>query len=263
MIKILDFLKKYKRIFGIGILSVLVLLLNYYWFHSNTEVLKKQLAVTEHNLQVANDTLRVVKDRQGKEEYNKFAYLTNSVENLTKLNKELADEVKKVRGDVAFLSETKVQIVEKKVPFLVRGELLDSNVTSYFNYDTTYSPGNYRKLSGFTKFNLATKESSGEKTTDLIGMKLIGGIKNLDKGKPEIFVKSDYPGFEITSLEGAFIDPNLFKPKKKTPLITPSIFIGYAPIYYNNTDGLKFKRNNFAIGAGLGFNVLKLIGIKE
>lgn len=263
MIKILDFLKKNKRVLGISLLFVLIMSLNYYWFHSNNQVLKKQLAVTEHNLQAANDTIRIVKDRQGRAEYDKFAYLTNSVENLSKMNKTLYDEVKQIKGNVQAITKTEVQIVEKKVPFLVRGELIDSNVTAYFNYDTTYSLGNYRKLSGFTKFNLVSKSVTGEKTTDLIGMKLIGGIKNLDKGKPEIFVKSDYPGFEITSLEGAFIDPNLFKPKKKTPLITPSVFIGYAPVFYNNDDGLKFKGNNFAIGAGLGFNILKLVGIKE
>lgn len=263
MIKILDFLKRYKRILGIGILSILVLLLNYYWFHSNTEVLKKQLATTEHNLQVAYDTIRITKDRVGKEEYNKLAYLTNSVENLSKLNKDLANQVKDIKGDVSSISETKIQIIEKKVPFLVRGELLDSQAISYFNYDTTYSPGNFRKLSGFTRFNLSTKESSGEKTEDKIGIKLIGGIKNLKEGKPEIFVKSDYPGFQITSLEGAVLDPDLFKPKKKTPLITPSLTIGYTPIIYNNQQGLKLITNNFGLTVGVGFNILKLLKIKE
>ncbi len=263
MSKVLDFFKKYKRILGIGVLSILILLLNYYWFHSNTEVLKRQLAVSEHNLQVANDSMRVTRDKSNKVEYDKLAYLTNTVDNLSKLNKDLADEVKKVRGDVAAISKTEVQIVEKKVPFIVKSELVDSQVVSNFNYDTTYSPGNFRKLSGYTRFDLITKKSTGEKTTDLMGIKLIGGIKNLNEGKPEIFVKSDYPGFEVTSIEGAVLDPNLFKPKNKTPLITPVIFVGYSPLLVNNQDGLKLKTDNFSIGVGLGFNIFKLLKIKE
>ena len=151
--KALDFYRKYKRGFGIACLSTLVILLNYFWFHSNTEVLTKQLAVAEHNLQVANDTIRMSKDKAGKAQYEKLAYLTNTVDNLTKLNKELSNDVRQIKGTVSTIIDTKIQIVEKRVPFLVRAELLDSQVISHFNYDTIYSPGNFRKLSGYTKYN--------------------------------------------------------------------------------------------------------------
>lgn len=223
---------------------------------------KKKAEVAEHNLQVANDTIRIIKDKVGKDEANKLAFLTNSIDNLAKMNQDLADEVKKIKGNVQTIIKGEVQIKEVPVPFVVRGELIDSTVIARFKYDTTYSPGNFRKLSGHTKYDLRTGVTSGQKETDELGVKFITGIKNLDKGKPEIFLKSDYPGFNVTDLQGAELDPKLFKPSRRIPLITPNVIIAWTPISFGGNKAT-VDGNEFSVGVGLGFNLFRLLGVKN
>lgn len=250
---------------GLGLLLVISALILYnVVLYKNNLVKDKKIAVAEHNLKAANDTIRIVKDRVNKDEYNKLAYLTNSVNTLAKMNEELAKEIKNIKGNVQTIIQGEVKIKEVPVPFIVKAELVDSTVIARFKYDTTYSPGNFRKLSGYTTFNLKDHTVSGQKELDEIGVKLTTGIKNLDKGKPEIFLKSDYPGFSVTSLEGAVLDPKLFKPKNKTPLITPVFYVGWSPVNYNlQNKNLTFSANNLNIGFGVGFNLLKITGIKK
>lgn len=250
---------------GVAIIlgAALLILWNVHLINQNW-INQKKAEIAEYNEKVAKDSLKVEKDRQGRVEYNRLAYLTDKVDNLTKLSSELANEVKNVKGKVSTIIQGEVKIVEKPVPFLVRGEFIDSTVTAYFNYDSIYSPGNYRKLSGYTKYDLRSGLTSGLKQTDEFGLKVTTGIKNLDKGKPEIFFKSDYPGFQVTSLEGAVLDPKLFEPKKKTPLITPSLTIGWTPAIWNNKDQkVQVNPGNFGVTAGVGFNIFRILGIKK
>ncbi len=258
-----EFLNKNKRAIIMIFLVAGLILYNVNLYRQAAEN-KKKAEIAEYNLTVANDTIRIIKDRAGKIEYSKLAYLTNNVESLKKMNQELANEIKNIKGKVSTIIQSQIKIVEKPVPFLVRGELIDSNIVAHFNYDTVYSLGNYKKLSGFTKYNLKDGTAIGIKEKDEIGIKFVTGIKNLDKNKPEIFLKSDYPGFQVTSLEGSQLDPKIFQPKVKTPLITPVIAIGYSPIVYNGLDQrIYFSPNSFSITAGLGLNIFKILGVKK
>jgi hypothetical protein len=258
-----ELLLKYK-LYVIGFVICAVL-----WFGINALVAKnaqlnKKLEVATYNAKVAQDSLKIVKDKVGKDETDKLAYLTNTVDNLVKLNQELAQEVKNIKGTVNTVIKSDIKVVEKPVPFLVQGQLIDSNVVARFKYDSIYSLGNFRKLSGYTSFNLKTGKVSGQKEQDEFGIRFTTGIKNLDKGTPEIFIKSDYPGFQVTSLEGAVLDPKLFKPKTKTPLITPSITIGWTPIIWSSKDQIvRTSFTDFGVTAGLGFNILKLTKLKK
>lgn len=226
--------------------------------------LKKKLAVAEHNVKVANDSIRLVKDKLGRDEYDKLAYLTNSVKNLEKLNSELAEEVRAIKGNVNTIIKSDIKIVEKPVPFEVRAELVDSTLTAFFNYDSTYSPGNYKKLSGYTQYNLKDGTVVAKKITDEVGISFTTGIKGMEEGKPEIFLKSNYPGFSVTNLDGAVLDPKLFKPKNKTPLMTPTLAVGWTPLTYDNKEQIvRVSPRNIGVTAGVGFNVFKLLGIKK
>ena len=229
--------------------------------NSNNE-LKKRIEVAEQNLKVQNDSIRITYDKIGKEQTNKLAYLTDNLIDLKKLNVDLAKAVSDIKsGKVSTIIQGQVQIVEKPVPFIVHGELLDSNVLAHFNYDTIYSLGNFRKLSGFTKYNLKNGITTGQKEQDEFGIKFTTGIVNLDKGKPEIFLKSDYPGFKVTQLDGAVLDPNLFK-VNKTSLITPSLTLGWTPVIITQGTG-HIVTNQFGATLGVGFNIFKILGIKK
>jgi hypothetical protein len=234
----------------VTVLAIIFAFVNLIQFNQNA-ITKKKLAVAEHNLQAANDTLRVTIDKAGKEETNKLAFLMDEISDLKKMNVDLYNEVKNIKGKVSTVIQGDVTVVEKPVPFVVKAELADSTVRADFAFDTTYSPGNFRKIAGYTKYNLKNGESSGVKTTDEIGIKFTTGIKNLDKGKPEIFLKSDYPGFSVTALEGAVIDPNLFK-KPRQKKLSVGLHVGYSPLYYN----LDTKKTGFAnqLTAGVGLN---------
>lgn len=259
----LELIKKYK--FAIG--AVVLLLIG--WAIINVQLqqnakLKKELKVAEYNLKVANDSVRITKDKLGREEANKLAYLTNSVKTLMELNAELAEEVRTIKGNVNTIIKSDVKLVDKPVPFVVKAELVDSTVTAMFEYDSTYSPGNYRKIQGYTQYNLRDGTVIARKQVDEMGISFTTGIKNLDKGTPEIFLKSDYPGFSITKLDGAVLDPKLFKAKQKTPLITPTLSVGWTPLTWDNrTQKVGMNPQQVGVTLGLGFNVFKLMGLKK
>ena len=229
--------------------------------------LSRKLANTEYNLTVVRDSIRIIKDKTGNTESDKLAYLADNVKNLALLNKDLSDKIKSIQGNISSIITTEVKIVEKPVPFLVTKKVKDSGLISiHFKQDTVYSPGNYKILSGYTEYNTYTGEVKAKKITDESGIALTTGIKNLDKGKPEIFIKSNYPGFSVTSLNGAVLDPKLFNnsKKNKTPLVTPGITIGWTPVTWNNDkQEVNFSTKSVGITAGLSFNVLKLLGFKK
>jgi hypothetical protein len=262
--KILEYLKNNKLLHIIIALVTFTLFLSYIVsLRKEREILQKQIKVANYNQKVTQDSVRLLKDKAGKDEYNKLAFLTESVKSLTKLSEDLAKEVKQIKGTVSTLTKAEVKIVEKPVPFVVKTELNDSTVKAFFNYDTTYSEGNYKKLAGYTQYNLKDGTAVAHKLVDEMGISFTTGIKNVDKGQPEIFLKSDYPGFTVTNLNGAYIDPKLFK-VSKTPLITPTLFIGYTPIGWTNKEQkVRLNTDQFSVGIGLGFNLLKISGIKK
>lgn len=253
----LNWLKNNRTVGAIASVLVMSLLMNLNTCNNNRD-LRKQVAVAQHNINALNDTIRVTKDREGKAEYNKLSLLTDKLSNLEKLNSDLAQEVKAIKGKVSTIIKGDVQIVHDTVPLIVKGELVDSTVRADFNFSANYSPGNFRKFVGYTKFNLRNGESKGELTQDSLGIRFVTGIKNLDKGKPEIFLKSDYPGFSVSALDGAVLDPKLFN-KKKIPLITTGVNIGWTPTSYDVvTKKFDFKPTRFAVTAGINVNILKL-----
>lgn len=252
---------KGNRIATVAIAAVLILGLMQWNSCNRNARLKKQLAVAEHNIAAANDTIRLERNKNGDTMSVKLAFLTDKLSNLEKLNKDLYTEVKNIKGKVSTIIKSDVQVkeVEKPVPFLVKAELADSTVTANFSFDTTYSPGNYRKLAGLTQYNLRNGQSNGSLTQSDFGMQFTTGIRNLDKGKPEIFLQSNYPGFTVTALEGAVLDPTLFN-KKKVPTITLGVGIGWTPMTYSfATKKSTFDLQQVGVSAGVNINVLKLL----
>lgn len=224
---------------------------------------RKELAVAEHNINALNDTLRVTINKAGEQENNKLALLTDKVESLVSLNEDLANEIDKIRGTVNTIIKSETIIKHDTIQITSKGEYKDSVAIVSFNFDTTYSPGNYRKRTGTTSYDLKTSKSTAQLSTDETGISFVTGIKNLDKGKPEIFLTSKYPGFTVTQLEGAVLDPNIFKSKTRPKLITIGLQLGYTPITYSlKTKQLDFDLQRFGGGVGLNFNLGRVLGIK-
>jgi len=230
---------------------------------SSNQIIKKQLAVAEHNTKVLRDSIRVTKDKAGKDETNKLALLTDKVSHLEQLSTDLYSEVKNIKGKVSTVIKSDVKLVHDTVPLIVHSTLIDSIVRADFDYSKDYSLGNSRKLKGYTRYDLRTGQTGGELTQDETTMRFTTGIKNLDKGKPEIFLKSDYPGFVVTALDGAVLDPHLFSKKPKVHLITLGVGVGYNPVSYDFiTKKLDFNLHRVGITAGININLIRLLNKK-
>ncbi len=260
--KVTSFFKANKCAFYVTILAIIFACINF-WQFNNNQTLEKQLMVSEQNLAAANDTLRFTKALNGQREANILAFWTNKASNLEKINADLYKEVKNTKGTVSTIIKGGIEIIHdttyltaETIPPVSKEDIIKTS----FSFDSTYSPGNFRNLAGYTQYNPKDSSSKGVLLKDNIGMTFVTGVKNLDKNKPEIFLRSNYPGFEVLELQGAVLDPNLFKPKKKAPLFIISATVGWVPVTYNvftKQTEINFQRIGFS--AGVGLNIGRLL----
>lgn len=186
---------------------------------NNASNLSNQLDIQNHNLDALNDTIRIQKNKAGEDMFVKKTLLANK-ENLEKLNVDLSVELKKVKGQVIALQKVKAETKNEiqYVPTYVT-KYADGKYSLDWNLDTTYSEGNYRKLSASSYFGIDTithKVSAGKTKIkeDILGFSFVTGLR--EKGNAlEIFVTPKYPGMTITSMEGAIIDPHKSSVLKK------------------------------------------------
>lgn len=215
---------------------------------------KSDLNSLNQNVFALQDSIRTYKTKNDKLIFEKGAFITEK-SSLESLNKELFDAIKYLKDHPIIVIKPEIRIVEvpKYIPIYIGDSTknADGSISRTLNwaYDTTYSKGNYRKIEG--NF-LATVDSSlNLKTTpmhikkDEIGMSLSTGFTENKEGKLEIFVTSDYPGFSVTGLNGALIDPEKsdilkkYFPKKRWGL---GFYGGY---------GVYFNPRNLTVGSGL------------
>jgi hypothetical protein len=218
-------MKKYKKdliyIAGIIILSLFLLK----QCNSTSDAKREQL-ITEQNIFALKDTVRAVKNKANELQYQKGILIATNG-NLKDLNKDLAAEVDKQKGKVIFL-QTVVADLKNKPPKFIPTEVYiypDGRRSLKWNYDTIFSPGNSRKLAGESFFVVDSTSHVfkviplyTDINKDAMSIKFTTGItKNTKEDRYEIFVKSDYPGFSVAQIDGAFIptkDPIFGAPPK-------------------------------------------------
>jgi hypothetical protein len=213
------------------------------------------------NIAALNDSLRISKTKTGEIEYNKLAFISSSIKELSKVNAEIAEAIKETKGNIALLTKTNYKIVHDTVEMVVDNpQVKDGVVVINGHYDTTYSPGNYRYLSTRTNYSLKDSSATESVTRDEIGFTALTGLKKTKTGY-EIFVQPKYPAMSVVALEGAVIDKNLFaSPKAKAPLITLGLQVGWAPYTYDiYTKKGDINLNRIAVGAGINFNLSRII----
>ena len=217
------------------IISIILILL-LVGVSSYTYSLRTDVNIANQNLKAKSDTLRTTKNKLGDVEKSKQVLVTKN-KDLVDLNKDLKVEVDKEKGKVYNLTRIVAKLKNKPSDTIfINSNFIyypDSSIGIKWNNDTIYDKYNYRNLSGESRFkydstgvvNLGTRLY-----TDDIGFNLITGLRKLN-GKLEIFVRSDYPGFNVTQLDGAIIDPKknpILKEftKQKKWVIGPGIYIG-------------------------------------
>lgn len=240
------------KIVVITIASLLLLIgLNVYTYR-RLQAAHQDEKILNQNLKAASDSIRIVKDKMGKDEADKFAYVAKNLEDLKKTNADLAKDVANTKGLVKQIQEIGFVIKHDTVEIHSEASRNDSIVTIKANEDKEFSTLNYRRL-GFTSFyNLNTGLSRTLLTQDELGMGLITGVKKIG-GAYSIFVKTDYPNVTFTKLDGAIIDPSVFNPAKPKRKITLGIGIGLVPVTYDWTN-TRLDVNLHRVGATIGLN---------
>ena len=219
--------------------------------------IKSQLAISDQNNKALTDTLRLSKNKNGDTEASKDVVIGSS-KDLEKLNKELADELKKENGKVYELNQIIANI--KQVPGdtikIKDTEIKYSNgiYTLNWNYDTIYNDKNNHHIKGLNK--LTFKDTCVEKLetfilSDNFNFNLVTGLRENKDGQLEIFVRSDYPNLNVSSLEGAIIDPDK-NPIMKKYANTYKFHIGpYIGLGFDNK-----LSPGFQIGLGVQYNLI-------
>jgi hypothetical protein len=234
----------------IGTLVIVILLLLRQC--NSTADAKREKKIAEQNIYALNDTIRTVKNKAGELQYQKGLLIAdkNTLENL---NGDLKTELDKQKGKVFYLQQIVADLQNEPPVYIPTTEYVYPNGDRSFqwSYDTIFSPGNSRILSGESFFVIDTTNNKYKVkplytniTKDNLSIKMTTGLLKRD-GKYEIFVKSDYPGFGVSQLDGAFIPTNdpIFGTPPKPKRFGLGVNIGPGVFYNAITQKL---------GAGIG-----------
>lgn len=251
------------RLLMLGVILILAVLLLQQC--GATRNVKTDLAMANQNIFSLNDSIRLSKNRIGKLQYEKGLLVTTE-KGLRDLNEELFKELKSQKEDIAFLQKIvgrlSTPLPQQPIPGTggVTGNPCDSIGTYYAEWEDfrQFDVDNYRRLKAKTDITVQSRKVTDVKTsilTDEIGFDLITGIKENEDGNFEIFVKSNYPGFTPTKIDGAFIPRSeLFPPQKKKNWsvgVGPQVGVGVGglekpgPVWY------------FGIGLGIQYTVIR------
>lgn len=191
--------------------------------------LKTEIDVHDQNISALKDSLKFERTKNGALLVSIDGYIATEKE-LKSLNKGLWDEVTAQKGKVISLTNLVVVLKQDSLQLTktidklntIIGTMLkidDSTFVAPWTLAFTYDSTNYDVFRGRTQVGISSKDPLilRHKNTYLLERKtqieLTWGEK-VEKGKLRIFVKSNYPGFTVKSMEGVLIDPNnnpLFK----------------------------------------------------
>jgi hypothetical protein len=216
---------------------------------------KKSDAINKQNIAYFTDSLRKERTKNGQLEYAHNVLIADKNE-LKKINDSLYHEVIKEKGIVKYLESIGVKIVHDTLYLHdTRHKKPDGSYDLNWKYTKNYDANNYQKLAGVSNFIIDTTVTPNKPvsrgtmiTQNEIGLNIITGLKkNPDTKAYEIFARSDYPGFQITKLDGAVLDKNMFveTAKKKRFSLGPNISFGI---------GTQFKVEVY-IGFGLQYAI--------
>lgn len=223
------------------------------------------IAKYEQNIAALNDSIRIYKTKNGEIVYEKNALIVSKNE-LSKYSKDLEKEIKYLKDNpiVVIKWKTKIEHDTVFIPVVPGEEHWNDDhtvktVAFNWKYDTVYVDNNYKKLEGKylvqvdTSLNVVTKSFMISK--DEIGLSFTTGLTESKDDKLEIFIKSSYPGFKPTDVQGALIDPQksdiikkFFPPKRWT--VGP--YIGY---------GLYFDPSKMSVGSGINVGISVSYGL--
>jgi hypothetical protein len=213
-----------KTVRNILIIILLLLLGGFIYTQVKLSNVNKNLEISRQNEFALAGRIVEAKTKNDKLEFSKGVLVSKS-KDLSDISETLAAELKEEEGKVHRLQRIIATMGNTGADGSIDTLEVTNTVYKYADGsyglkwgDTTYHDSlNFRQLAGVSDFRLVKNDSSGydvkplttKVTNDQIGFNIITGLKtNKDNGMVEIFVRSDYPNFQVTELEGAIIDPN-------------------------------------------------------
>ncbi len=220
------------------------------------------------NLIALQDSIRTYTTKNGEMIFEKAALISEN-DNLKTLNSDLAKEIQYLKDNPIVVVKTKIVVQEIPVKIPVYSDEFgnwNENKTQFtqnfkWSKQQNFDTDNWRKLAGSfsitvdTSFTLSSSPMSID--TSEFGMSLTTGLTENKDGILEIFVKSNYPGFSVTKLNGALINPTesavlkKYFPPKRWALGT---YVGYG-MYFDPTN--MQSGTGAQIGIGLQYNILQ------
>jgi hypothetical protein len=222
--------------------------------------LKQDLRIAGQNQLALNDSIRTIKNKWGEEISLKNVLVGNQKE-LRDLNANLAEELKRLKGDVLYVQRMVGKIKSDTV-------YLTNTITEYpdgtkrlsWEHDTAFNQFNGRSLAGYSQFAIDTItgriiDKGTVITKDEIRLKLTTGLTELDDSY-QIFVKTDYPGLTFDQLDGAIVDKKKFagSSNESSWVVGPYFGIGGGFDPMNRTFG-----PNISVGFGVTYNLNKQV----
>lgn len=244
---------KLNHILLIGFVIVLLLFLRQC---SVTDGLKDKLAVSTQNQKALNDSVRVTKNKLGETIYEKKILIASTKE-LKTLNEDLYREVKKLKGDIKIIQSAQMGIKNPEPIYITNTieKYPDGSLDVSWKYDTIFSKGNYRSLSGVSRIKYDTTGNVFDRgtmiKTDDIGISLITGLEKKDDSY-QIFIRSDYPGLTIKDIQGSIIDKKMIQSDESSWVFGPYVGVGVGVDPLNRTVG-----PNVSFGVGITYNLNK------
>lgn len=223
-------------------IAVVVLMLLFLRECNRNSGLKSELRVATQNEVALTDSIQIIQSENGGLIAQK-AVLVKDKEALQKANSGLANEVKRlkksgVNGDIqtitdigATLGSKEDQIVEAQVVYISP----EGDVRLSLELDTIYDERNSRHLAGYVEFYIDSMKVENVRavlTEDQINIALSTGLVKDEDGIYRIYVQSDYPGFNVTHLDGAILEPKMLKElglQEDAWIIGPHVGYGFGP----------------------------------
>lgn len=266
MINILEFIKKYYSIILFGI----ILVLSIFMFQTCSTLKREreerafQEKIWNQNMGALKDSITVEFNKKLKAyEFSKDNYVVNKLNDLEQYNKNLYNELKKVKGDIIAAINTNVQGDLGGIKADNKLVVIDSTKHHYgLKFTSNYSDeGFQQRLVGTSKFYMIPNGKIWNIQPDVTlfdtnftEIKITYGFKELDN-KYQVFAISKSPKIILTDLTGGYFMDKAPKPlpdKPKPWAIGPYIGFGL------NTDyNLANPRFGWSAGFSIHYDVLQ------
>ena len=216
-------------------IAIIILSLLYLKQCGKTSSLKDDIKIANMNNDALLDSVTSYTTKNGKLIFEKNSLIASKKE-LKDLNSELYKEIQYLKDNPKIVIKTETVVVHDTT-------YLDNIIIKYadgsnglkWNHDTTFTSDglNYQKLEGESKFyidsiNGKVIDRGTVLYTNEFGMSFTTGLTSGKDGY-EIFVKSDYPGFKATNINGAVIDKKMIISNESQIVFGPSL--GYGIVF--------------------------------